>query len=247
MNEVPAAYDAALALECAEYSAKVYSPNAAALAGLDSHAYFIDVENTQAVLLNRPDSIMIVFRGTQYEDIPTDLKARMEWAGHGSIHRGFLEYTRAALPKIINKIQLWGNKPLVLTGHSLGAAAAVIAAAELYATGHGIQAVYTFGSPRIGNAEFQKYTLAAFGARYFRHVNGHDGIPLLPPFLAGYRHSGNLVYFSTRGQRRSAKMTPYQVIIERLPLLFLRPWKWAQSKRIDHAVFLYLSACQRNL
>jgi triacylglycerol lipase len=243
-------YDPALALECAKLSTAVYMPDqgaaAAAAAGCGS-VDFIDNWGTQATILNRPDSILVVFRGTTYEDIPADFKCRMKSTDYGYVHRGFLAYARAAFFYLSPVFETWGPKPLIFTGHSLGAAAAVIAAAHYANLGHEIAAVYTFGCPRVGNDEFCDYAQDAFGENHFRHVNGHDGVPLLPPWLVKYRHCGHLVYFSTKGQRRTLKLPPFKMVLERLPLLFTGPWKWARSKRIDHAVFLYESACLRNL
>ena len=70
-----------------------------------------------------------------------------------------------------------------ITGHSLGGALAVMAAARLI--GEGILApadiggVYTFGQPRVGDGRFQRqYPL---GERHFRVVNSNDIVTRLPP------------------------------------------------------------------
>lgn len=240
-------YDPQLALECAKLSTAVYYPDAKASVLDDPHGHFIDIGGTQALMINKSDCILIVFRGTTYEDIHTDFKCLMKETPQGAIHRGFLAYARAAFLQIANQLQRWERKPLIFTGHSLGAAAAVITAAHFYETGHDIDAVYTFGCPRVGNAEFKGYATAAFGKNHFRHVNGHDGVPMLPPWIMGYRHCGQRFYFSTTKQRLIRNGALFQIVLERLPLLFFRPCRWARSKRIDHAVFLYESACQRNL
>lgn len=240
-------YDPALALQCARMSASAYESNAAYRCN-----FYICESATQAMVIERPERIFIVFRGTTYEDILTDLQCRRRSTPMGGIHRGFFKYALHSFQPLMNYLSENNPlhrdpRPLVFAGHSLGGAAAVIAAAHFDSLGYQIEAVYTYGEPRVGNAEFKGYANAAFGPRHFRHVNGHDGVPLAPPWLAGYRHSGQLIYFSTRGQRRVPKMTPLKMVLERLPLLLTRPWKWAQSKRVDHAVFLYVAACERNL
>ncbi|WP_417625143.1 lipase family protein [Paremcibacter congregatus] len=240
-------YDPQLALVCAELSAAIYFPDAEANATGCPDTHYVDIAGTQALILNRPDSILVVFRGTTYEDIPSDFKCRMKRADFGYVHRGFLAYAKHAFYDIEDCLDNWGPKPLIFTGHSLGAAAAVNAAAVFANKGYEIAAVYTFGCPRVGNGDFCEYAAAAVGDVHFRHVNGHDGVPMLPPWLLGYQHCGKLVYFSMQGQKRFLTMSPLMVLLERLPLLLTKPWKWAQSKRVDHAVFLYESACQRNL
>lgn len=244
-------YDARLGLQCATLSADIYKQDTERLARErpDLMAY-IDQDGTQALVVDHPKRVYVVYRGTTYEDIPADFKCRRRSTPMGGIHRGFYDYARNAFPLISMEIRKrFPRKPLVFTGHSLGAAAAVIAAAHFHSQGHEIEAVYTFGGPRPGNAEFKGYCNAAFGDRHFRHVNGHDGVPLLPPWLVGYRHPGQLVYFSTKGQARVHNMTHFKMVLERLPLLFTGPWKWARSKRLDHAVFMYeyAAARKRNL
>lgn len=235
-----------MALICAKLSAEIYFPDAQTTAAGCPDSRFIDLMGTQALVLNRPDSILVVYRGTTYEDIPTDLKCRFKDTETGPVHRGFLAYAQRAFYEISDCLENWGPKPLIFTGHSLGAAAAVIAAAHYSARGHKIHAVYTFGCPRVGNGDFCEYANAAFIDDHYRHVNGHDGVPMLPPWILGYQHCGKLVYFSTVGQKRFLTFSPFMVLLERLPLLFLRPWKWAQSKRVDHSAFRYLAACHKN-
>jgi hypothetical protein len=46
------------------------------------------------------------------------------------------------------------DTPIVLSGHSLGGALALIGAAELKRAGHNVEAVVTFGAPQVGGREF---------------------------------------------------------------------------------------------
>ena len=50
---------------------------------------------------------------------------------------------------------------IFITGHSLGAALAVLCAAEIGAQdrslGLNVTGVYTYGEPRVGNAAFQRF------------------------------------------------------------------------------------------
>src|SRR5262249_54451343 len=89
-----------------------------------------------------------------------------------------------------------GAKPVWLTGHSLGAALATLAAAR-WAAGHRVQGLYTFGSPRVGNAAFA----ATVPGPCYRFVNNNDVVTRLPPpgLFAGYRHVGVLKYIRTDG------------------------------------------------
>ena len=70
---------------------------------------------------------------------------------------------------------------------------------------------------------------------------------MIPPWHWGYRHCGQRFYFSTHRQRLVRNAPLCQVVLERLPILLKRPWKWGLYKIIDHAVYLYVAACERNL
>ena len=68
------------------------------------------------------------------------------------------------------------DKPLFITGHSLGGALATIAAKKLSHEG-GIAACYTFGSPRVGDEEW----IADIKTPVYRLVNAADCVTMLPP------------------------------------------------------------------
>jgi predicted lipase len=75
---------------------------------------------------------------------------------------------------------------LVVTGHSLGAGIASIAATTLH--GWGINTTtYTYGQPRTGNVAYAKYVDEKMGGMY-RVTYKDDGICQIPPATQGYRH-----------------------------------------------------------
>jgi predicted lipase len=216
----------------------------------DPNQVYFSIDKTQVWLVNEPEAIFIVFRGTSYEDFLTDLKFRKEETDFGRVHRGFHDYVLKTQFQVISILYQWDprmKKPVIMTGHSLGAAAAVIEACYLNELGFDIAGIYTFGEPRIGNSRFARFVDDAFDGKHFRHVNGLDGVPMIPPIHWGYRHCGQRFYFSTFKQRLIRNAPLCQVIMERLPILLRRPWKWSTYKIIDHAVQGYVGACQRNL
>jgi hypothetical protein len=88
---------------------------------------------------------------------------------------------------------------LYITGHSLGAAMAALAAWRIAKDGAyetlraKLRGVYTFGQPMVGNKPFalecDKDPL--LGRRVFRHIYKNDVVPVLPPQLAGdFLHFG---------------------------------------------------------
>jgi triacylglycerol lipase len=88
---------------------------------------------------------------------------------------------------------------LVVTGHSLGGALAVLAADILNAQGFLIHSVYTFGQPRVGDATFAARYNMTLGQRTFRIVNSNDLVPRLPGWLMGYRHCGQHFFITAAG------------------------------------------------
>ena len=141
-----------------------------------------DRSGTQAMLVESQKFIVLAFRGTEatsVKDIKTDLKAKTTpCKTGGKIHIGFQEaYEKVAvdIQAKINEPQ-FQNKPLFITGHSLGGALAMIAAKKLTHQG-GIAACYTFGAPRVGDEEW----ISDIKAPVYRLVNSADCVPMLPP------------------------------------------------------------------
>lgn len=247
------AYSPALAHKCAAMSAQVYQPyfdEGCESVKDDPNQAFFSIEKTQVWLVNEPEAVFVVFRGTSYEDMMTNAKVRRTDTDYGGIHRGFYSYVENTAAQVDSMICAWRQydpKPVILAGHSLGAAAAVIQACKLHSIGIDIAGVYTFGEPRIGDGDFTDYAEAAFGDVHYRHINGLDGVPLIPFWHWGYRHCGQRFYFSTTRQRLVRNAPLCQVVLERLPILLLKPWKWGLYKLLDHPVYLYVAGCERNL
>jgi predicted lipase len=72
----------------------------------------------------------------------------------------------------------------LVTGHSLGAALALLCAADLKRSGvvgSGIK-LYDYGSPRVGNRAFANYMYNLLGSgAVMRVVHAKDAVPHLPP------------------------------------------------------------------
>src|ERR1700722_10656049 len=105
------------------------------------------------------DCSVVAFRGSVcFLDWQRDLDSVMIPDSElGGVERGFLSGVREVYQKIIPTLSLL--KPLVITGHSLGAARALIFAGLLTAAGTKPVRVVTFGSPRPG-AEKLKFILS---------------------------------------------------------------------------------------
>lgn len=162
--------------------------------------------------------IVVAFRGTKcVRDFITDAEFfRIPFfvcAGDakpaGGVHAGFLLGVRPVIDMVHDAVislqTAAGNMPVFLTGHSLGAAQAKLAAMILERRGVAVAGVYTFGSPRVGDRGFrgaynalpdsQAPGATSLAARTFRFVNQLDIVPRVPGWLEGFRHVGQCEFF----------------------------------------------------
>lgn len=149
---------------------------------------------TQAFIAKCNDYAVLAFRGTEgkIKDILSDLKFRLTSKGK---HRGFdqaYKNVAEAVKDTVLKFR-FSVLPLYITGHSLGAAIAVIATQDL--DSDNLAACYTFGCPRVGNAEFDR----SVKAPVYRVVNAADGVTRVPFFFMGRIHVGDLRYLTRKG------------------------------------------------
>jgi pimeloyl-ACP methyl ester carboxylesterase len=94
----------------------------------------------------------------------------------GRVHQGFSSVLRRSWGKVEAILEAVGDRPLFLTGHSLGGALAVLTACRLAKMGRAPMATYTFGAPRIGDPVF----CARYSLPTYRIVNRLDLVPELP-------------------------------------------------------------------
>jgi pimeloyl-ACP methyl ester carboxylesterase len=112
----------------------------------------------------------------------------------GPVHRGFDRAFDAVSDQVTQALAEGGTEPLLLTGHSMGGALAVIAADHCL-TEHKLRAVavYAFGMPRVGDEDFAVRYNDALGATTYRLVHGDDIVATVPPSRFGFRHVGRLI------------------------------------------------------
>ncbi|WP_437679049.1 lipase family protein [Sorangium sp. So ce131] len=109
------------------------------------------------------------------------------------VHRARLRTVMGALEEALrSKLEA-----LYITGHSLGGALAVLAAAMIYSEEELrdlrplLRGIYTFGQPMVGDRAFARNFQKHFGHMLFRHIYDKDVVPHLPPRTAGdFEHFG---------------------------------------------------------
>lgn len=130
----------------------------------------------------------------------TDLNAqRMPYPGlrGATVHKGFYN----AYLSIARQVNLAAKSLLAncqgchiyVTGHSLGAAIATLAAADLFALTPDLT-LYTFGSPRVGDLAFATYFDKIVPDTY-RIVHNKDLVPHLPQRFLGFRHVSREIWY----------------------------------------------------
>jgi len=190
-----------------------------------------DRGDTQAFLIADDHKLIICFRGTEpaiIQDWVSDAKIRKTHGAGGDVHRGFSQALHDVWADVEDTIDDERNRMvranlrpqlIWITGHSLGAALATLAAANLHFSDSPtrVTGLYTFGQPRTGSERWADHFNASLGRRTFRFVNNNDIVPRVPPSALDYGHVGSLRYFTRDGElRRDPELTWWSRFWDRL-------------------------------
>jgi hypothetical protein len=143
-----------------------------------------------ALVIKGRNAIIVAFAGTDPPRIQDWLVnfAALPTAATG-VSSGLADVAAVFAPLLKPLVTQDNNLTLFVTGHSLGASLGVAVAHELSRTNCKVEAVYTYGMPRAGNAAFAADYDGRLGKRTFRFVHGDDLVPTVPPAnLAGVQH-----------------------------------------------------------
>lgn len=184
--------------------------------------------DTQALVVDCSDRIIITFKGTtSMRNLRTSLRAsherlssvvRMSVSGEdesgrlrrlfghrylaGKIHKGFACAYRSVADEIMEQVRILRERkqrPVFLTGHSLGGALATICSLDLWVKldiSRREIFVSTFGSPRVGNKDFARVYKEVVPL-HWRIVVDPDMVAKLPN--VGYAHVGKKVVLTPHG------------------------------------------------
>jgi len=102
--------------------------------------------------------------------------------GYGNVHEGFLQTYNLIRNDILQSLSIMEHKRnLFIAGHSLGAALATLSSRDIESTTKcRIGAIYTYGSPRVGDDAFVKAFNDHFLRRSFRVANTSDVVTCIP-------------------------------------------------------------------
>lgn len=160
------------------------------------------------------NAVVVAHQGTKKEDplsVLNDLEFLLEdapakrfpgaSAAGAKVHTGFLATFNRTIDQILPSVQQTlkakGATKVIVTGHSLGAAVAMLD--TIFLRSHldpeiKIEATL-FGLPRTGNPEWATYiekTMAKDNLQFF--VNGADPVPKVPPINLGFQHSAGELF-----------------------------------------------------
>ena len=189
---------------------------------LGLEAKLISVDNTQVYVAENDQAIVVAFRGSES---PTTLDGLKDWlltnannylilpegksgtefaaAGVGArFHRGFLDALAMVWEPLFSAVDQalkTKERPLWITGHSLGGAIALLAAWRFQRNFLAVHEIITFGAPMIGNDTAAKAFEQEFSGKIYRFVDLEDVVPHFPSvsLLANaYKHCLNEVELS---------------------------------------------------
>jgi triacylglycerol lipase len=169
--------------------------------GLTTRLFSVD--NTQGWLATDDANVVVAFRGTESATTLDGLKDilltdalnllvvpegrlghDLSAAGVGArFHKGFVDAIAEIWEPLVAAVEAElksCDRPLWITGHSLGGALALLAAWLFKRRFVPVHEVCTFGAPMIGNREACTAFDREFAGRIFRYVNGRDPVPKLP-------------------------------------------------------------------
>jgi triacylglycerol lipase len=211
-------------------------------------------KDTQLFIAHSGTAVVMAFRGTEkLKDWLTNAQFDFQNTPNGRVHKGFDDALDSVWNQIIQTladVHQYGQ-PLWITGHSLGGALAVLAAARLvldidpniYKSVHGL---YTFGQPRVGDRTFVKTLDNEIKPRYFRFVNDNDIVPRVPVRLNQYQHGGSMRFFDSTGILQD-DIGYWLRFLERIEGSFEQKLDMMPSFIEHHAIDKYIGNIEKNM
>ncbi|MDQ3763327.1 MAG: lipase family protein [Actinomycetota bacterium] len=211
------------------------------------------LEDTQAYTMASDHMIITAFRGTEPAQIRDWLSdsSTPPWPGPGGkglIHYGFGEALESVFPEVKAAITEFrdNGQTIWFTGHSLGGALAMLAAARLYFEEPNLLAdgVYTFGQPRTCDRILARAYDKVFTDRTYRFINNNDIVTQLPPEPA-FHHVKTIRYIDSNGTLHNS-MPMLSNLADRAKGLTADALAPGSDVLRDHPMKTYLAALEKN-
>lgn len=151
--------------------------------------------------------VFVAFRGTETTEqadlyVNADVSKRACCLG-GNVHSGFSRAVDEVFPLLAERLEgVKQGTQVILTGHSLGGALATEVLARLLhrheeQAPYRIQGLYTFGTPKVGDAQFAAHLSKRAekqGVAVVRIIHQRDIVPEVPPAWLGFAHCGTALH-----------------------------------------------------
>lgn len=119
------------------------------------------------------------------------------------VSKGFYKAYNSIKPELfdnlVNLVDKYNTRRILITGHSLGAALATIMAydiATMFPT-YELSYVINFGSPRVGNTAFAKsFNGYSSSFTHYRITHYYDIVPHVPEEFLGYEHVSDEIWYN---------------------------------------------------
>jgi len=114
------------------------------------------------------------------------------------VHKGFktsYDSLKTDLNSYVSTLHSkYSTATVVVTGHSLGAAEAMLAAVDQQQSGLKVN-YYSYGCPRVGDTSFAKFYNGLITSTNLRAVYRNDPVPTVPGHFLGFDHAGTEIHF----------------------------------------------------
>lgn len=158
----------------------------------------IDTAGVQAFCAANADTLLVCFRGTDSgaDWLANAMAGKITANLHGNVHIGFLRTLLVVEDQVNDFVMDRPGRNLLITGHSQGAAMAVLHSSRI---GREVHALVTFGCPRVGDDDFSILFNQIMSEVSLRFVNNNDAVCRVPLKSWGYRHVWRQQYFDRSG------------------------------------------------
>jgi len=144
--------------------------------------------SARAIIESTIDGTAFAFPGT--DNIAcwlADLDCGVVRTELGRVHNGFNTAANLIRTEIEAKVSTV-PKPIILTGHSEGAALALLLGGYLSASGHACKAIFAFEPPRVTADNVLGDLLKQHGVYVYATEHGQDIVPMVPRLLFPWQH-----------------------------------------------------------
>jgi hypothetical protein len=150
---------------------------------------------------------------------------------HVGFNQGFNSVKAQVDAHISYLLSIYRQNRFMVTGHSLGGALGVMAAAHIQNIYGNVVQLYTMGQPRVGNDKFAAF-MTGFIPNTYRIIDYADQVPHVPQSILGFKHEGFEIWYQRGMQEYKICPSESKECSNQLNIL--------QLTQADHKMVLYL-------